>query len=219
MLFIPGMVKRILRAKDGIMPLANGAAKTLKSQAGSGKSHERGFSSGMTIETEHLVLRHLTLDDAQALHPVFTDPEGTRFTLRIHTTITETKQWIEAVRAGYEKKGFGPLAVVQKSNGQVIGYCGCGLARLDGREEHEIGYRITRACWGAGFATEAAKATIADAFRRWSLTRLVALIQPGNVASIRVAEKVGMQFQRATVYEGRPMRVYQITPDEGKAEE
>ena len=164
----------------------------------------------MIIETQRLVLRKLELDDAQALHPVFSDPEGTRFTLRVHSTVDETMKWIEAIRRGYEKHGFAPLAVVRKRDSELIGYCGCGFILLDGKKEREVGYRIVRSCWGQGFASEAVQATICYAFERLSFINLVALIQPDNIASIRVAEKAGMVHQYDTVYEGQSMRLYEV---------
>ena len=58
--------------------------------------------------TDRLILRRLHPDDAPTLHPVFSDPEATRFALRIHETVAETERWIDAVIKGYERNGFGP---------------------------------------------------------------------------------------------------------------
>jgi len=173
-------------------------------------AHSKRSPITTIIETRRLVLRKLELDDAQALHPVFSDPEGTRFTLRVHSTVDETMKWIEAIRRGYEKHGFAPWAVTRKRDNGLIGYCGCGFILLDGKKEREVGYRISRSCWGQGFATEAVRATIRYTFERLSFINLVALIQPDNIASIRVAEKAGMKHQYDTVYEGQSMRLYEV---------
>ena len=166
----------------------------------------------MITETQRLILRELVATDAPALHPVFSDPECTLFTLRVHTAVDQTLEWILAIRKGYAAHGFAPWAVVQKSDNQLIGYCGCGIALLDGKKECEIGYRIVRSYWGQGFATEAVRATINYAFEKLPFTRLVALIQPENSASIRVAEKVGMTYHSDTIYEGIQMKVFEIHP-------
>src|SRR4051812_40748374 len=86
---------------------------------------------------------------------------------------------------------FGLWAVVEKSTRDVIGYC--GLSRFEdvgGQPETEVGYRLIRSAWGHGYATEAATAVRDYAFDTLSLTRLIAIIDPRNVASIRVAEKI-----------------------------
>ena len=161
-------------------------------------------------ETKRLILREFEPEDAAALHPVFSDPEGTRFTLRIHTDVAQTLEWIQAIRKGYQKRGFAPWAVVRREDLAVVGYCGCGMIRLDGQDECEIGYRIIRSCWGRGFASEAVLACV-DYFRTHTrFPRLVALIQPGNLASVHVAEKTGMTHERDTVYEGVSMGLFAI---------
>ena len=164
----------------------------------------------MIARTSRLLLRELEPGDAQAIHPVFSDPEATRFSLRIHSTVEETLKWIEAIRRGDEKNGFMPWGVVRIDNNTLIGYCGCGPILLDGKKECEIGYRIIRSCWGLGFATEAVEGIIHYEFKTLSLPKLIALIQPENIASIRVAEKAGMQYQHDILYEGVSMRLYEI---------
>ncbi len=164
----------------------------------------------MIAETSRLILRELHPDDAEALHPVFSDPEATRFALRIHATVADTEGWINAVRNGYTKHGFGPWCMVRKSDLSTIGYCGCGIVDVEDQREYEIGYRVLPSCWGQGFATEATRAAIAHAFNDLSLLRLVAVIQPTNVASVRVAEKAGMQYIRDTTFRGVPVRLYVI---------
>ncbi len=165
------------------------------------------------VETARLLLRELEPSDASALHPVFSDLRATRFTLRINSEVAETLAWIEAIRKNYIKRGFSVWAVVRKNDNILLGYCGCSIIQLHGKEQCEVGYRIIPSCWGQGFATEALFASIDYAFAKLSFTRLVALIQPGNIASIRVAEKAGMTYECETVYEGVPMKLYEINMD------
>jgi len=169
----------------------------------------------MKIITEQtrLLLRELEPGDAPALHPVFSDPQATRF-MRTHSDSSETLAWIEAIRIGYKKYGFGPWAVVRKKDNALLGYCGCSILHLHGKEEYEIAYRIVPAYWGQGFATEAVLACIDYAFTNLSFSRLFALIQPENIASVRVTEKTGMKHRCDTIYEGIPMRLYEINADD-----
>lgn len=159
-------------------------------------------------ETKRLILRHLVPADAEALHPVFCDAEGNRFTLRTHRKLAETADWITAVQTAYAKRGFGPWCIALKSDDKAIGYCGCGIISLAGAREYEIGYRVVRFCWGQGFATEAVRATLEHALGKLNFRRIVAVIQPGNAASIRVAQKAGMEYEKDSMYEGVMMKVY-----------
>jgi RimJ/RimL family protein N-acetyltransferase len=95
----------------------------------------------------------------------------------------------------------------------VIGYC--GLSRFPGRcaaGDTEIGFRLARPFWGRGFATEAARAVRDHAFDTLALPRLIAIIDPGNLASIRVAEKIGMRYEKDVSFEGytHPDRLYAL---------
>ena len=164
----------------------------------------------MIAETNRLILRELEPSDAAAIHGVFSEPEATRFSLRVHSNLQQTVEWIEAVRKGYAKLGFGPWAVVLKSDGSVIGYSGCSLIRIDGVEEREVGYRILPSHQRRGFATEATAAARDYAFGQLGFARLVAAIQPANVASVRVAEKMGMILERNTTFHGVAVALYVI---------
>ena len=79
--------------------------------------------------------------------------------------------------------------------------------------EVEIGYRLRRSAWGQGYATEAAQEVRDYAFHTLGMKRLIAIIDPANVASIRVAEKIGMNYEQDVMFEGytHPDHVYVVT--------
>ena len=164
-------------------------------------------------ETSRLILREFDLQDAHALHTVFSDSNATRFNLRTHSEVSETESWIKSIRIGYKKRGFCPWAVVRKSDGLLLGYCGFGIIRLDHGIECEVGYRIIRSCWGHGYATEAVIACFKYAKTGLPHDKIVALIQPKNIASIRVAEKAGMMYHSDTIFENVNMMMYEINLD------
>ena len=111
--------------------------------------------------------------------------------------------WLDTCLDQYQKWGFGPYAVVEKRNQAVIGYCGLFFfPDLDGEAEVEIGYRLIRSTWGKGYATEATRAVRDYAFTTLGIKRLIALVDPANLASIRVAEKIGMQYEKEIMLEG-----------------
>jgi RimJ/RimL family protein N-acetyltransferase len=90
----------------------------------------------------------------------------------------------------YEKYGYGRFAVELKETGKVIGFC--GIKYLPEIDLPEVGYRYLKEYWGRGIGTEAAKACVEFAREDLKITKLVALIIPENIASIKVAEKLGM---------------------------
>lgn len=158
----------------------------------------------MTItETKRLRLRQLHVGDNDAMERIFGDAEVMRFGPGVQSKAW-VRHWLRWCREeNYQKLGFGPWAVVEKTLRQVIGYCGLFYyPDIDGRAEIEIGYRLARPFWGCGYATEAVTAVRDVAFNTLCLPRLVALIDPQNVASLRVAAKVGMQYEKDVMLEG-----------------
>ena len=166
------------------------------------------------VVTERLFLRHFHILDAEAMYQVFGDPEAMRF-----GDGPQTKEWVEAwlhtcLERYYQTWGFGPYAIVETREQNVIGYCGLFyFADINGQPEVEIGYRLRRSAWGKGYATEAALAVRDFAFQTLSVQRLIALIDPSNTASIRVAEKIGMHYETDVMLEGytHPDNLYVMT--------
>ena len=142
---------------------------------------------------------------------VFGDPEVMRFGDGV-----QTREWVQAwlracLERYYQTWGFGPYAVVKKQDQNVIGYCGLFFfPDINGQPEVEIGYRLARSAWGQGYATEAAGAVRDYAFHVLGIKRLIAIIDPSNVASIRVAQKIGMHYEQEVMLEGytHPDHVY-----------
>ncbi len=121
--------------------------------------------------------------------------------------------WLGRALESYERRGYGPWAVVEKSSSVVIGYGGLFLfPDVNGRPEIEVGYRLARPFWGRGYATEAVIAVRDHAFSTLGLTRLIAIIDPGNIASIRVACKAGMRYETEVMLPGYtyPDQLYSI---------
>src|SRR5437667_7416691 len=123
---------------------------------------------------------------------VFGDSEVMRFSDGTKTP-AQVRQWIaQWIDDLYHQWGFGMWASVRACDEMTIGYR--GLSRFPGRlgpGQTEIGFRLARPYWGRGFATEAVKAARDYAFATLALPKLVALVDPANVASIRVVQKAG----------------------------
>ena len=161
--------------------------------------------------TERLLLRHFHVLDDEAMYRIFGDEEVMHFGDGIQTR-EWVKDWIHTCLERYYKTwGFGPYAVIEQSNRNVIGYCGLFyFPDIDGQPEIEIGYRLVRSAWGRGYATEAAISVRDFAFATLGTKRLIAMIDPSNIASIRVAVKIGMQYEKEVMLEGytHPDHIY-----------
>ena len=164
----------------------------------------------MTIlETPRLRLRRITQDDVSVYFAFFSDPETMRF-YPATRSLQETQQFVDRQLRRYETSGYGPWAMVLKSEDQLIGYCGLIPQIVDEEPEVEIGYLVERSRWRQGFASEAAIACRDYAIQRLGLGRLISLIDPANVASIGVARKVGMTLEKQSFWQGKLMNVYSL---------
>jgi ribosomal-protein-alanine N-acetyltransferase len=149
------------------------------------------------LESPRLMLRHFEPDDLGALAALYGDPEIRRHYPDGVRTIEETREELEWFRNGHpDHPELGLWAAVHKSTARLVGRCGLLPWTLDGTDEVEVAYLIDKTFWGQGLATEAAFAIARHAHRRLGLLRLVCLILPGNAASRRVAEKIGMRYER-----------------------
>ena len=170
----------------------------------------------MTIlETERLLLRVFRPEDLDAFAEIEADPEVMRF----YASGPRPREWAErGVRSfirTQEERGFSLWAVVHKADGRLIGYCGLVPQTIDGADEVEVGYKLARAYWRQGLATEAARAVRDWGFAHLRVPRLVSIIDPSNAASIRVAEKNGMFCDRDITYYGKTCYLYAVGRAEG----
>jgi [ribosomal protein S5]-alanine N-acetyltransferase len=164
------------------------------------------------LETERLLLRYFHIFDGEALARVFGDPEVMCYGPGVQTQAW-VRDWLEKCLKDHHRLGFGPWALVERKSSSVIGYAGLfHFPDIDGQAEIEVGYRLGRSHWGQGYATEAVMGILKYAFHVLCLPRLIALIDPQNTASIHVAEKAGMHYEKDVMLEGYtyPDRLYSI---------
>jgi [ribosomal protein S5]-alanine N-acetyltransferase len=164
----------------------------------------------MKIETPRLILREFDRSDLPALTPIFADPQVMKFSTMGIYSISQTEKAIDHFIDSYNRLGFGFWAVILKESNLLIGYCGLAIDRIDNQDEPEIGYRLNSKFWGKGFATEAASASIEYGFDRIKLPYILGAAQPKNIASVRVLKKLGMTFEKETIFRGVAMDVYKI---------
>lgn len=149
------------------------------------------------LETPRLVLRHLEPHDLDALFALYRDPDVRRYFPDGTRTLAETEEELNWFLNGHpEFPELGLWATVERSSGAFLGRCGLLPWEIDGKQEVELAFLIDKARWGEGFATEAGRGIVDHARSALLINRLLCLIMPGNAASARVAEKVGMSYER-----------------------
>jgi len=164
------------------------------------------------VETERLMLRRFSESDLKEMHEVLSNPEVMKFSLNGPYSLEKTADFIRGCIEGYDKRGIGLFATVLKENRKVIGYCGFYFLAVDGTNEVEIGYRLHPSYWCRGLATEAALAVRNLGFEELSFTRVISCIEEANLASIRVAEKIGMKHEKNALFRDKiPVRVYAVS--------
>ena len=155
----------------------------------------------MIIETERLILREMVLDDAEDMLRLHSVPEVQKYTGEaIITSLDEIKEKIKKLRTrDYERHGFGRWATLLKDEMQFTGWA--GLKYLPQFDEVDLGYRFLPEFWGKGIATEASRAILKYGFDQLKLKKIIAIAMKEHVASIRVMQKVGMEFYKYAPYD------------------
>lgn len=163
-------------------------------------------------ETPRLVLRHQIPADLDALCALYCDPEITKYIPEAPRTREEAKDELEWHMHGHpHNPSLGLWATIHKETGKFIGRCGLLPWTIDGQDEVEVAYTIAEAYQAQGLGSEAAQAILNYGFEKLSLTRLICLIDPENIASQKVAKKIGMSFEKESRDEMGLFLVYSIT--------
>ena len=151
------------------------------------------------LRTERLVLRKFTADDVDLLVELDSDPEVMHYVTGGVTTSREeiASDVMPAFLSYYERyDGFGFWAALDRATGKFLGWFHLRPAPDDEPDEVELGYRLRRAVWGCGYATECARALIAKAFSELGVRRVHAETMAVHHASRAVMERAGLRYTR-----------------------
>jgi len=152
----------------------------------------------ISLETDRLQLRMWKPEDTEPYIQMFAEPEVARFLGTHGQPLNRFDAWRSlAVQIGHwHLNGFGMFAVIERSSGDFVGRI--GALQPEGWPGFEIGWALRTKYWGRGYATEAVKACIRWAFTDLQKSHLISVIDPDNVQSIRVAERVGEKLEGQT---------------------
>ena len=148
------------------------------------------------LETERLILRKLTIDDAAFMLDLLNQPSFIQFIGdRGVRTLDDARECIlTRYIAAYERLGFGVYLTLLKEGQVPIGIC--GLIKRDTLEDVDIGYAFLPQYWSKGYAVESAFAVLEYARSALGLNRILGITTPDNNSSIRVLEKIGLKFEK-----------------------
>lgn len=169
------------------------------------------------IESDRLILQRIAPSDLDFFTRLHADPEVALFIGRgPPRSAEESREWLQSSLESYEALGLGQLAVLRKADGELIGRCGLTDLAVEAqpanpalpkawfqrtlapvgielRFERELGYTFDRTAWGQGYASEAARRVFDYARDALGKPRIVSIIHPDNVRSLRVAHRFGVQ--------------------------
>jgi RimJ/RimL family protein N-acetyltransferase len=160
----------------------------------------------VTVRTARLLLRPVSLDDAQALADMYADPEVTRYVRALDLEGTQAQ--LERFVGEWVSRRIGPFAVLDAVTGEFIGRS--GVKYWPEFDFTEVGWVLRRDVWGRGYATEAGRASLDYAFAHTDIAHVTAIIAKPNLASIAVARRLGMTPLRDQVVYGTDCTIYAI---------
>lgn len=168
------------------------------------------------IETARLWLRPLAPEDLDAIHHVWTEPGVRRYLWDGKAISREKAASVLARNAGYfEERGVGLWAVLRGEREELIGFC--GFWPFGDASRFELAYGLAPSHWGAGLATEMARAAIRYGFEEAGFERITASADTPNMASLRVMQKAGMRYEKREVRDGQDTTYYSISREDFRA--
>lgn len=145
-----------------------------------------------TLRTGRLVLQAWKSADAPRLFEILQEEGILRyFPNQNPPPLEKVERYIQRHLTHWEEHSCGHWAVTLP-DGPTLGWC--GLEYLPETGETEVAYLLSRACWGNGYATEAARASVRFGFESAGLENIIGLVDPENIASRRVLEKSGLHY-------------------------
>lgn len=162
----------------------------------------------MCIETERMLMREFSEDDAMGMFELDSDPMVQKYIGNIPiSTLSEAVENINFIRNQYLTNGIGRFALIEKITGSFLGWGGLKLITHEINQHknfYELGYRLMPKYWGKGFATEASRAWVDYGFKQLQLQTIYAIADIENQASYHVLNKVGFKLIDIFDHEEKP---------------
>jgi [ribosomal protein S5]-alanine N-acetyltransferase len=172
-------------------------------------------NSFIILATDRLILQRMQPSAIAPLVELWSDPITTRYLGGPRDRAWLQMEFDKSAQAPYSEQ-FDLWPVLEKATGFFIGHSGLLEKDIEGVPELELNYIFKPSAWGNGYATEIGRALIQYAFGPLKLKRLIALIEPQNAASERVAMRIGMRCEKEVVRPGGALRKVYAIETKGK---
>jgi RimJ/RimL family protein N-acetyltransferase len=157
------------------------------------------------IETKRLLLRELNVSDPEHFFKLNSDPEVLKYTGdKPFLSVSDAESFLKKYN-DYKENGFGRWAVISKESNEFLGWCGL---KLNEEKLVDLGFRFFQKDWGNEYATESAKASLEFGFNNLKIIEIIGRASVENKASVRVLEKLKMNFWKNGNCEGIENSVY-----------
>jgi ribosomal-protein-alanine N-acetyltransferase len=161
------------------------------------------------VETDRLILRHFTPDDAEFIRELLNEPGWKKYIGdRSINTLDDARTYIDKLRVSYRDFGFGLYAVELKESGALIGMC--GLLKRETLDDVDVGFAMLEKFQGMGYAREAAQGTLDHARDGIGIRRVVAITTEDNEVSGRVLERIGMKYEGPITLGNETLRLFTV---------
>ena len=164
----------------------------------------------LPIETDRLILRQMKIDDIDDLLGIFSDPIAMKY-FNIVFDKSQMETWVQRNLNHHAQYGYSLYSVILRNNQRLIGDCGLETTEIEGQLVVGIGYDFLREYWNNGYATEAAMAVKNYGFRRYGFQKIYCWINPENIASQRVAEKIGMTLEKKVLRDNKTYAIFSLS--------
>jgi RimJ/RimL family protein N-acetyltransferase len=152
------------------------------------------------LETERLILRKFTLDDATFVIELLNTPTWLQYIgdRGVYTIEDAENYLLNGSLKSYQENGFGFYVVIEKDSGSSIGMC--GLIKRDTLDDIDIGFAFLPNLLSKGYGFEAASATLKYAHETLKIQRIIAIVNPDNHRSIGLIKKIGLKFEKMILF-------------------
>lgn len=162
----------------------------------------------MNIQTERLLLRPFSKKDKAEIISLLTDAVFMAYSPNGAMTYPEAESRYRQL-TGYQDSEIGKLAVIEKTSGSLIGYCGVEPFKYHGKAHIELGYRLAASARGNGYAVEASKAVLRKLHQKGHAS-VLALAHTDNSVSHHVLQKLGFKQRDKGSFQGMTVQFYEI---------
>ncbi len=160
------------------------------------------------MQTPRLTLRKFRPEDIDELAKILNDPVVMKFSSKGQMSWQDTSEFIDWCIESYENNGYGQWAVLDRETECLIGFCGLSQIEINGKNEIQIGYRLSKQSWGKGLATEAGSEVLRLGFEEYKIKSIISVVSLEHGASINVTKKLGFSDYTLGRYSGWDVRIY-----------